>query len=150
MAENDSGDKSEEASPERRDEFRERGQIAISREVTSVLVLAAVVGTFGYYLMFLLNRLQHFLIARFQHLETKQMTGKVLYAYLGDVGRELLIMILPIFIATTVASMAVTFAQTRLNWSWKKLEPDFNRMNPISGLAKMVSWDSLIELLKSV
>jgi flagellar biosynthetic protein FlhB len=150
MAENDSGDKSEEASPERREEFRERGQIAISREITSVLVLAAVVGMFGYYLLFLMNRLQHFLIAHFQHLDTRPMTGKVLYVYFGNVGRELLIMILPIFVATTVASMAVTFAQTRLNWSWKKLEPDFSRMNPMTGLARLVSWDALIELLKSI
>src|SRR5688572_30207638 len=120
MAENDGQDRSEEASPERREEFRERGQVAISREVTSVLVLAAVVGMFGYYLMFLMNRLQHFMIARFQHIGPQEMTSGMVFSYLADVGRELLIMIAPIFVATTVASMAITFAQTRLNWSWKK------------------------------
>ncbi|WP_141730939.1 EscU/YscU/HrcU family type III secretion system export apparatus switch protein [Oligoflexus tunisiensis] len=149
-AEDEGQDRSEEASPERRDEFRERGQIAVSREVTSVLILAAVVGSFGYYLMWLMHRLQHFLIAHFQHLETKLVTTKSITAYSGEIGRELLIMITPIFVVTTVASMAVTFAQTRLNWSWKKLEPDFSRMNPLKGIAKIFSMDSVMELLKSV
>ena len=37
-------DKTEEATPERRDEFRERGEIAVSREVTSVFTLASLIG----------------------------------------------------------------------------------------------------------
>lgn len=149
-AEDDGQDRSEEASPERRDEFRERGQIAVSREVTSVLILAAVVGMFSFYLMWLMQRLQHFLVAHFQHLDLQHVTSKSISGYLGEVGRELLIMITPIFVATTVASMAVTFAQTRLNWSWKKLSPDFTRMDPFKGIAKIFSADSLVELLKSV
>jgi len=150
-AEDDNGqDKSEEASPERREEFRERGELAVSMEVTSVLVLAAVIGMFGFYLTWLMQRMQHFLIAHFQHLDTQHVTGKTIAGYLAGVGRELLIMIIPIFVATTVASMAITFAQTRLNWSWKKLEPDFKRMDPFKGLVKMVSGHAVMELLKSV
>ncbi len=148
--ENDGQDKSEEASPERRDEFRERGQIAISSEVTSTLVLAAVIGSFTYYTGFIIFRLQHFLTSHLQHLSTKTLTAKHLFSYFGEVGRELLIMISPIFIATTVASIAVTFAQTRMNWSWKKLEPDFSRMDPFNGFIKIFSWNSVITLLKSV
>jgi flagellar biosynthetic protein FlhB len=149
-AEDDGQDRSEEASPERREEFRERGQIAVSREVTSVLVLAAVIGMFSYYLMWLMHRLQHFLISHFQHLDTQQLSSKSLTGYIGEVGRELLIMISPIFVATTVASMAITFAQTRLNWSWKKLKPDFSRMDPFKGIVKLFSMDAVVELLKSV
>ncbi|MDQ3234127.1 MAG: EscU/YscU/HrcU family type III secretion system export apparatus switch protein [Pseudobdellovibrionaceae bacterium] len=148
--EDDSQDKTEEASPERRDEFRERGQIAVSREVTSVLVLAAVVGMFSYYMMWLVDRLQHFLIVHFQHLDTQHVTGKTVAAYMANVGRELLIMVSPIFVATTVASIAVTFAQTRLNWSWKKLEPDFSRMDPMKGIMKMFSVEAVVEVLKSL
>jgi flagellar biosynthetic protein FlhB len=149
-AEDDGQDRSEEASPERREEFRERGQIAVSREVTSVLILAAVVGSFGYYIVWLMHRLQHFLISHFQHLDTNKVTSKSFTGYIGEVGRELLIMIIPIFLVTTVASSAVTFAQTRLNWSWKKLKPDFTRMDPLKGIAKIFSMDSVMELLKSV
>ncbi|MCX6130955.1 MAG: EscU/YscU/HrcU family type III secretion system export apparatus switch protein [Proteobacteria bacterium] len=151
MEDQNSGqDKTEEASPERRDEFRERGQIAISGEVTSVLVLAAVIGSFSYYISFLIGHLQHFMVAHFEHINGRSMTSKALMGFLGSVGKELLIMILPVFIATTIASCAITFAQTRMNWSWKKLEPDFSRINFFSGLVKMVSWQSLVNLLKSV
>jgi flagellar biosynthetic protein FlhB len=151
MAESEDGqDKSEEASPDRREEFRERGQIAISKEITSVFVLAAVIGIFVFYMSFILNRMQHFLISHFQHIDLQQMSPKSIFAYFGEVGRELLIMISPIFIATTVASVAITFAQTRMSWSWKKLEPDFSHMDPIKGIARIVSWDAFAELLKSI
>lgn len=151
MAEEESGqDKTEEATPERREEFRERGQIAVSREVSSVFVMAAVTGLLGLYLVRLLESLQHFLSARFQHLNVAIMNETAVFRYFADVAIECLFMVAPLFMALTVAALFITFSQTRLNWSWKKLSPDFKKMNPLSGIAKMFSWDALIELVKSI
>lgn len=151
MAEEESGqDKTEEATPERREEFREKGQIAVSREVSSVFVLAAVTGLLGVYLVRLLDSLQHFLRARFQHLSVETFTEKALFRYFSDVVIECLYMVAPLFLVLTAAAIFITFSQTRLNWSWKKLTPDFSRMNPISGIAKMFSWETVVELGKSI
>lgn len=151
MAESEDGqDKSEEATPERREEFREKGQIALSKEVSSVFVLAAVIGLFLWYIDFLVYRIEHFMIAHFQHLDTSLLTEKTIGRYFISIGRELIIMISPVFVATTVASVFVTFLQTQFNWSWKKLEPDFSRMNPLKGLQKLLGMEAVVELLKSV
>ncbi len=151
MAEGEDGqDKTEDATPERRDEFREKGQVAVSREVSSVFVLASFTGLFGVYMIHLVEKLRHFMISRLEHLEVVQMTEKTAYRYLSGVSQEVFLMIAPVFLATTVAAVFITMSQTRMNWSWKRISPDFNRMNPLSGLTKMVSWESLVELLKSV
>ena len=44
----------------------------------------------------------------------------------------------------------VTMFQTRFNWSNKKLAPDFKRLNPISGLARLASLQSVMELVKGL
>ncbi len=151
MAEEESGqDKTEEATPERREEFREKGQIAVSREVTSVFVLASVTGLLGLYLVHLVELLQHFLTARFQHLDISVMSEQTAYFYLAGVAREFFIMIAPLFAVLIISSVFITFSQTRLNWSWKRLSPDFSKMNPITGITKMVSWETVVELLKSI
>jgi flagellar biosynthetic protein FlhB len=68
----------------------------------------------------------------------------------GDAWLQLLYLIIPPFIVTTFSAAAVTLLQTQFNWSWQKLAPDFSRMDPIKGLAKMFSLGALLELGKSL
>jgi flagellar biosynthetic protein FlhB len=146
----DNEDKTEDASPERREEFRERGDIAISRDVTQVFVLAAVMVLFGIYLSGLSKKLQAVMYEHFSKFDLSIMNEKSILDHLMHVGGQILWMILPFFAVTTVTATAITFAQTRMNWSWKKLEPNFTRMNPFPGLVRMVSKDAAVEVLKSV
>ncbi|RYZ54207.1 MAG: hypothetical protein EOP07_16410, partial [Proteobacteria bacterium] len=146
----DNEDKTEDASPERREEFRERGDIAISRDVTQVFVLAAVMMLFGVYLTGLSKKLQAVMYEHFSKFDLSIMNEKSILDHLMHVGGQILWMILPFFAVTTVTATAITFAQTRMNWSWKKLEPNFTRMNPFPGLVRMVSKDAFVEVLKSV
>lgn len=146
----DNEDRTEEATPERRDEFREEGQIALSKEITSVFVLAAVVGLFGSYLLVLSEQIQNFMRQSFRHLTLGNFNEKALLAYFNWVGKELLIMIIPAGAAAAIAAAAITFGQTRLNWSWKRITPDFKRMNPLTGITRMFSVEAAVEVLKSV
>ncbi|MFY7929299.1 MAG: EscU/YscU/HrcU family type III secretion system export apparatus switch protein [Oligoflexus sp.] len=151
MAENEDGqEKSEEATPERREEFREKGQIAISKEISSVFILGAVTGLFGFYTLVLMQRLKHLLIAHLQHLDTQPVTETTIFKFFGAMGREFIVMIAPIFLAAGAAAVVITFTQTRMSWSWKRLEPKFSNMNPLNGLKKMVSMEAVVELLKSL
>jgi flagellar biosynthetic protein FlhB len=151
MAENEDGqEKSEEATPERREEFREKGQIAVSKELTSVFILTAVIGLFGIYVYEIFRKLKHILISHFQSLDTSSVTEDGILPYVGNLSIELIKMIAPVFLALMVSAVFITFAQTKMSWSWKKLAPDFKRLDPISGLGKMVSAESAVELLKSI
>lgn len=149
-ADNDNEDRTEEATPERRDEFREEGQIALSKEITSVFVLAAVAGLFGSYLVILSDQIQTFMRHALRHLSISIFNEKSFLIYAEWVGKELLIMMLPSCAVAAITGAAITFGQTRLNWSWKRIAPNFKRMNPLSGLARLVSAEAAVEVLKSV
>ncbi len=151
MAENEDGqEKTEEATPERREEFREKGQLAVSKELTSVFILAAVIGLFGFYVFQVFRHLKQIFITQLQHLEPSRVTQDGIFPYMGALVLEYLKIISPIFLVITAAALFITFAQTQMNWSWERLAPDFKRMNPISGIGKMFSTEAAVELLKSV
>lgn len=153
MASEDSSgldDRTEEATPERRDEFRERGQIPVSKDLSSVFVLVACVIAFSAGSGQLLGRLQRLFIAHFQSIQsTRQGHGDIMLV-LSDSWISMLKIIIPICSVTLAASAAITLMQTKANWSWERLSPDFSRLNLFSGLKRLISVDALVELVKSI
>lgn len=146
----DNEDRNEDASDERRNEFREKGDIAMSRDITQVFVLAALMGLFAFYLNMMSVDLQKMMYEHFHGFDVSKISEKTVYDHLMRVGRQFLVIILPIFAVVTVVATFMTFFQTQLNWSWKKLAPKWERMNPISGLARMVNMTAVVEILKAV
>ena len=146
----DNEDRTEEASEERRNEFREKGDIAMSRDITQVFILAALLGLFAIYLDRMSTDLQKIMYEHFHGFDVSNINEKSVYDHLMRVGRQFLILILPIFAVVTVVATFITFSQTQLNWSWKKLAPKWERMNPMSGLARMVNMQAVVEILKAV
>jgi len=146
----DNDDKTEDATPERRDDFRERGQIAVSRELTQVLVLAAVVVFISIYTAATVEAIQKMMVESFRLTEFKNVTPDGIMKVLSHSWILLLKMIAPMFIVVAVIAIMSTLLQTQFNWSWKKLTPDFNNMNPFSGLKRMFSMHAVVELFKSI
>jgi len=146
----DNEDKTEEASVERREDFREQGNIAQSHELSQVAGLAAITFFITWYAPQLVGRTQKLLIQNFQSIQTFRVDEKNILSYLGHQWIELLYMVLPFFIVAAVAGSLATLLQTQFNWSWKKLEPDWSKLNPISGLGRMFAKETLVGLIRSI
>lgn len=152
MADENSGsdDKTEEATQERREEFRDRGQVAFSREITSVLVLSACVFYLSSWSSQMISVLHKVFIRSFESIATRRIDNDNILGFAATTWQELLSIILPIFAIVFVVSTVITLAQTRLNWSWDRLKPDWSRLNPASGITRMFEMQTFVELLKSI
>ena len=151
MAESDQGqDKTEEPTPERREEFREKGQIAVSREISSVLVLAATIIVMTFAMPYLRYSLGKILTFFFYKVRSPEFDIKSFPGIASSSWLMILKLILPLFAVTGAMAVFATFSQTRMNWSWKKVSPDFTRMNPLKGLKNMVASQAVVNLLKGV
>ena len=146
----DQQERTEEATPERREEFREQGNVVVSREVTGVFVLAMVVAFISHYFLTLFNEVRKMLIVHFESIGSFRVSQENIHAYLMGSWWEFLCIIVPIFAVTMSASLIITLLQSRFNWSWKRIEPDFGRLSPLSGLGQMISMQALLNLTKSV
>jgi flagellar biosynthetic protein FlhB len=69
---------------------------------------------------------------------------------LMETGMDGLMLYLPIALAVVVAAVAANLMLSGWVLSTQALEPDFSKMNPLAGLARMFSRTALAELVKAV
>ncbi len=142
-------DRTEDATQERREDFRERGQVAVSREVTAVFILIAATMVVYYGGGAGVETIERLMTASFQSASEFRVTEKNVLEYLGKILLPTLAIIVPVCTSAAVIATAATLLQTRFNWSWQKLAPDFAKMNPLQGLGRMLGMDAGAELLKA-
>lgn len=149
MAE-DSGERTEEATQARREEFRKRGQIAQTRELSSALMLlfAFFLVYFGgrYYLEKAFNLFNVFfaegLIQSVAHDDFKKMT---LFA-----GRSILEFFLPIGVLLAVVGTFSIVVQTGFLQIEDALSFKLDKIDPLNGLKRIFSLKSVVEALKAL
>ncbi|MBS9725984.1 flagellar biosynthesis protein FlhB [Stutzerimonas stutzeri] len=151
MAESESGaDKSEEPTEKRLRESREKGQLARSRELSTVAVTLGGIGG----LLASGGGLAQTLMAMMQGTfelsrETLLDEGAMVHLLMGS-GLMALEAIMPLLIALLIASIVGPVALGGWLFSAKAMAPKVSRMNPAAGLKRMFSTKALVELLKAL
>jgi flagellar biosynthetic protein FlhB len=149
--ENDnSQEKTEEATPKRLEKAREDGQTARSKELATMAVLLAGAGgllMFGSALGASLADIMrdNFVIERAAIFDTREMANQLLAA-----AKEAALATAPLLILMLVAAIAGSIGIGGLLVSGKAIAPKLNRMDPMKGLGRMFSARSLIELVKAI
>ncbi|MDR3563788.1 MAG: flagellar biosynthesis protein FlhB [Negativicutes bacterium] len=144
------GEKTEEATPKKRDESRQKGQVAKSQELNSAFVILAaflalkVVGSYMY------TELADFMRFMFSHFSTTDMTITDIHVLFFTITSVFLKTTMPVMVFILVISLAVGFLQVGFVFSLEPLMPQFDRINPLSGFQRMFSKRSLVELVKSL
>ncbi len=151
MAENnDSQEKSEEPTAKRLDKAREEGQVPRSRELTTSAVLLGA--TLSLYLLggFFADKISGIFIVNFQFDRATAFDTDQLLVQLGLSIKESFVGLIPIFSVLMVLAFISPIALGGWLLSAKSLAPKFSRINPLSGLKRMFSMKSVIELLKAL
>lgn len=150
MAEDSDLDRTEPASSRRLEQAREEGNVPQSRELMAFMVLAAGAGVFWILGGWLAQRsaglLRHGLsFSREAAFDTSFMTSSAL-----TLSTEAFVILAPIFLLAIAAALVTPFMIGGGVISAKSFQLDFNRIDPIKGLARMFSWQSVAELVKAV
>lgn len=146
-----SGDKSEEPTPHRLREAREKGQVAKSREVTTAILLLLSYYLFRYLGEYMWNNLAQMSQAIFQLIPEAREFSLGLAGYLLLIGlRAMAFVLLPIFAVTFIAALIAEALQTGFVVSLDPLSPKLERVNPLEGFKRMFSMQGLVELIKSL
>ena len=148
MAEEAQGqDKSEEATPRKREKAREEGQAARSRELNTMTVLVAgsvAVVVFGGGMRDAFSKIISGIAQMAVHAD-----GQLLPA-LHFATVEAVQATLPLLILVFVVALTSSGAMGGFVFSTKVLGFKASRMNPLTGLQRMFSMKALIELAKAI
>nr|WP_249209998.1 flagellar biosynthesis protein FlhB [Burkholderia cenocepacia] len=143
-------DKTEAATPRRREKAREEGQVARSRELASFALLAA-----GFYGAWLLagpsgTHLQAMLRGAFTFDRATAFDTHRMLSAAGSASLEGFAALLPLLALTGVAALLAPMALGGWLISQKTFELKFDRLNPISGLGRIFSIQGPIQLGMSI
>lgn len=146
-----SQEKTQKPTPKRRKEQRKKGNIFQSQDITNALGLLGLLLFFRVsmpYFYGYISKLFVQYLSSFAQADT--LTNNAARIYLSKFAIQVLVMALPFVLVSAVLAIVFVFAQTRLNFAFELLKPDFSKINFIKGLKRMFSLRSLVELLKSI
>lgn len=145
------GEKTEKATPKKRQDSRKKGQVLKSQDVTSAMVLLAVF----LYLLFAGSSMRENLLSFFRETFTHTIlvdtiTVESVLEIFKDILIEMAIIVIPVLLVAVVAAIAANFFQFGLLFTTETLKFDLKKIDPIKGFKRIFSMRAIIELLKSI
>jgi flagellar biosynthetic protein FlhB len=145
------GDKTETATPKKRREARQRGQVARSTDLQGAVVLLAGIIVLGSAGPGMVQRMADVLRGGLAQMSSPDVVSKKgIGLLLANAGEAALIAVAPIALACVLAGMATSVGMVGLKPSGKALKPDAKRMNPASGFKNIFGPNALVETAKSI
>jgi len=150
MAEDSDLEKTEQPSQRKLDQAREKGQVARSRELSTFAVLLAGGGVLWFMGASFTQHMVKLLHDGLTLDRELAFNPDLIIPRLYDLSLDALITFFPFLL---VVMLAAAFSPLLLNgwlFSVQALQPKFSKMNPVSGIARMFSRTSLVELIKAI
>ncbi len=153
FANDDGGEKTEEATPKKLDDARGEGQAPRSQELNTasmLLVLVLGIKIFGGFIYDKIYESYYFYMTNMADYATNEFTLNRSLNLFTFGMKEVLFMILPISLFGVLVAFVVGVKQVKWRITTKPLKPKLSKLNPIKGFKKIVSKDKIVELVKSI
>ena len=142
-------DKTEQATPTKLRKAREKGEVAVSQEVSAAAVLGAALLVLVWSGTNMLDRLQE-LTAATLTAATQPLSKTAAVGVLWDAVSGMLLMLMPLLLGLAIAAAAAVFFQVGPLLTFKPMQPKLEKLNPLSGFKKIfASKKTYVELIKS-
>ncbi len=143
-------DKELPATPKRRSEIREKGQVVKSMDVTNTVLLAAALGVLLLLGAEIATRMSVMMEQVFRQVQVVDLEYDIVVQGSRLMPYELFLTMTIFFVLVFLAILCVQFAQVGFNFSTHAMEPKPEKLNPIGGLKRLFSLRKLVESLTSV
>ncbi|BCV20826.1 flagellar biosynthesis protein FlhB [Moorella sp. Hama-1] len=143
-------EKTEEATPHRLQEVRQKGQVARSNDLSAALVLLASTVFLYWRREAFYQAMADLITATLRDGWHQQLDDGTFLALTGQLALKVGLLLAPLLVLAAVVGLAANFAQTGFVFSLEPLTPRLENLDPIKGLQRFFSRRALMELLKSL
>ncbi len=145
------GEKTEEATPKKREDARKKGTVARSQDVNGAVVLLAGLAVLAATGPAVLDRLRGAMHDGLVLIATPSVvSAEGLSALMSSLATVVALCVAPIAFAATAAGVIASVAQVKWKPSAEAVKPDPKRINPISGAKNLFGKRALFELVKNL
>lgn len=150
MADGQSQERTERATPKRLRDAKRKGQVPRSRELNTALVLTVAALTLYYSGPFLGEGLMGYM-ERALTLGPRDLADPlVLFSRIRDAAVDMLFLFLPLMLVMVVTALGAPALLGGWALSGELLVPKLERLNPVKGFARIFSARGLVELVKGI
>ncbi|MBU8877847.1 flagellar biosynthesis protein FlhB [Bacillus sp. FJAT-29790] len=144
------GEKTEKATPKKKQDSRKKGQVAKSQDVNTAVVLLGVF----LILLFAGSYLKDIIISimrhTFQEFMLMELTEATIQTIFLAILNELVFFLAPIMLVAMVAGVVANYMQVGFLFSPEAIQPKLEKLNPIKGFKRIFSIRAIVELFKSI
>ncbi len=152
----DGGEKTEPATAKKLDDARNEGQVAKSQELNHALGLVSLFVILKLFISFIGERLMgsfQLIYNKIPDIIDESVGGMSVYManmVINNVLGTILLTLAPFLLIGFAIAVFSNIIQIKWKVTTKPMMPKFSKLNPISGFKRIISKDSLFELLKSI
>ncbi len=148
MSQDTGQERTEQATPKRLKESREKGQVPRSKELNSMALLMASGGGFMLMGEGMLTDLSEVLRNGLQIKNAQLIDANGITEILGDTMLNSLLVVSPLFVLITIVVLLTPIGLGGWSFSMKAVSFKFEKIDPIKGIGRIFALRGLVELLK--
>ena len=150
MAEESFDEKTEAPTDKRRTEARQKGTVAKSTEINSVLVLLVGLFMLKFFGPWMMKELSSWMTELFQSIADPDFTVRRLMEITVRTIVVMLKVIAPVCAGIMVIGLVANIMQIGFLFTMQPLTPNLSKINPISGFGRLFSMRSGVEAIKNI
>jgi flagellar biosynthesis protein FlhB len=145
------GEKTEKATPKRREEARKKGQVAKSPDLNGAIVLLTSLFALSIWGPHIWEQMGTSMKSTFAMIAQPQaITAGGIGRVLMDNGRTAVLAVAPVAIVCLVFGVVANVGQVKLKPSFHGIKPDFKRLDPLKGFKNLFGPNILFEGAKNL
>lgn len=145
------GEKTEKATPKKRQDARKKGQVLKSQDVTAGVLLLLTFFFLLFFAPFMYDGVKGFLLQALErNILIETLTAETVMDMYVESIKEMAIIILPIMVVAMIAGIGANFFQFGFLFTTETLKIDLKKMDPIKGIKKIISVRAIVNLIKSL
>ncbi|MDD5722902.1 MAG: flagellar biosynthesis protein FlhB [Syntrophales bacterium] len=143
-------EKTEQATPKRREEARKKGQVAKSQEVASVVVLMSGLVFFYFASTGMVDGLMRLMRWLFSQSGQFDIDSGSIQLLASVVVTKVFYVFFPLFLVVLSVALVANYLQVGFVVSGAPITPKFSKISPIKGFQRLFSMRSFVDLMKNL
>ena len=145
------GEKTEKATPKKRQDARKKGQVLKSQDVSAALALLLLFLFLFIYAPMMLKGIFGFLTQTFEkNILIESLTIETVMQMYSDTLKEMASVLLPVMLVAVVVGVGSNYLQFGFLFTTESMKLDLKKIDPIKGIKKIISVRAIANLIKSL
>ena len=150
MADEQFQERTEKATPRRKQKAREEGKVCRSQELISAVVLCLGASTLYILGPMLADQLKELMTHIFSQAPLMDADNESIMAFFSQRVINFFILLAPIFAILVIVAYGINLLQVGFLFTTKTLEPKLDKLDITKGIKKLLSVRSLVELTRDI